>query len=97
MQKTQEKNKYIDNRLAEELDVIVLTTNAYQESGLPRGSLGVLVYSYTGRGRPLYGRFRAQSGEKREVALRLRDFRVLNENRKRDLLLLSEYNKKRVV
>ena len=97
MQKSSEKNKYRDNRLAEELDVIVLTTKQYGETGLPRGSLGVLVYSYTGRGRPLYGRFRTKDGEKKEVALHLRDFRVLNENRKRDLLLLAEYHKKRVV
>ncbi|MBQ9728131.1 MAG: hypothetical protein IJV85_00885 [Clostridia bacterium] len=86
-----EKSKYSDNRLAEELDVIVLINNSHKECGLPSGSLGALTYSYTGRGRPLYGQFTTTDGEKREERLKLHDFRVLNENNLRDLSLIARY------
>ncbi len=91
-----EKNKYIDNRLAEELDVIVLKTQAFAEQGLPRGSLGKLTYSYTGRGRPLYGSFKI-GDTAREVPLRLNDFRVLNAENKRDFLRLAEYYRRQAI
>ena len=91
-----EKNKYIDNRLAEELDLIVLKTQAYAQDGLPRGSVGALTYSYTGRGRPLYGRFEV-NGKARELPLRLNDFRVLNAENKRDFLRLAEYYRKKAI
>ena len=86
-----EKNKYLDNRLAEEFDLIVLVNNTHRDCGLPSGSLGTLTYSYTGRGRPLYGLFTDENGEKKEQSLRLRDFRVLNEKNRRDCSLIAEY------
>ncbi|MBR1975454.1 MAG: hypothetical protein IKA20_06345 [Clostridia bacterium] len=86
-----EKNKYLDNRLAEEFDLIVLVNNTHRDCGFPSGSLGTLTYSYTGRGRPLYGLFTTKNGEKKEQPLRLRDFRVLNEKNRRDCSLIAEY------
>lgn len=86
-----EKTKYFDNRLAEEFDLIVLVNNAHKSDGFPSGSLGTLTYSYTGRGRPLYGLLIDSEGERREQALRLNDFRVLNEHNKRDRSLMIEY------
>lgn len=89
-----EKNKYIDNRLAEELDLIVLTNNTHKAEGLPSGSLGALTYSYTGRGRPMYAEFLTDDGTRFELALRLHDFRVLNENSARDLTRIAEYTRR---
>ena len=86
-----EKNKYLDNRLAEEFDLIVLVNNTPRDCGFPSGSLGTLTYSYTGRGRPLYGLFTDENGEKKEQSLRLRDYRVLNEKNRRDCSLIAEY------
>lgn len=86
-----EKTKYFDNRLAEESDLIVLVNNAHKDCGFPSGSLGTLIYSYTGRGRPLYGLLFNEDGERKEQALRLNDFRVLNERNKRDCSLIAEY------
>ncbi len=90
-----EKNKYIDNRLAEEFDLIVLTNNTHKNVGLPSGSLGTLTYSYTGRGRPMYAEFINESGNRIEEALKLRDFRVLNEKNQRDLSRIVQYLSKR--
>ena len=45
-------DKYIDNKLAEEMDLIVLTTNGHLREGLPRGSVGTLIESYTGHEKP---------------------------------------------
>ena len=86
-----EKTKYSDNRLAEEFDLIVLTNNTHKDRGLPSGSLGTLTYSYTGRGRPLYAIFVSPNGQKTEEALKLSDFRVLNEYNRRDSSLICEY------
>ena len=86
-----EKNKYLDNRLAEELDLIVLVNNTHKDNGFPSGSLGTLTRSYTGRGRPLYALFPTRNGERQEQALRLCDFRVLNENNRRDCALILQY------
>lgn len=86
-----EKSKYLDNRLAEEADVIVLVNNTHKENGFPSGSLGALTYSYTGRGRPLYGLLLAPDGQRREEPLRLNDFRVLDGSKRRDRTLLTEY------
>ena len=84
------KNKYTDNRLAEELDLIILTDDCLKKQGFPRGTLGTLVYSYTGRGRPLYALF--DTGKKRlEFPLSLRDFRVLNERDDKDARIILEY------
>lgn len=86
-----EKTKFFDNRLAEEADMIVLTNNSHRDCGFPSGSLGQLTYSYTGRGRPLYGLLIDEDGKRREQALRLRDFRVLNEDNRRDRSLIAAY------
>ena len=47
-------DKYIDNKLAEEMDLIVLTTDTHEKQGLPKGSVGTLIDSYTGHDKPLY-------------------------------------------
>lgn len=86
-----QKTKYLDNRLAEETDLIVLTNNTHKEAGFPSGSVGTLTYSYTGRGRPLYGLLLGKDGIRKEQALRLNDFRVLDENKKRDFSLIAQY------
>ena len=46
-------DKYIDNKLAEEMDLIVLTTDRHRKDGLPAGSVGTLIDSYTGHEKPL--------------------------------------------
>ena len=88
------KNKYNDNKLAEELDLIVLLNDAHKQSGLPTGSLGTLTYSYTGRQNPLYAEFAFADGTKKEEPLDLSDFRVLNAKNERDLSVIIEYLKK---
>ena len=85
------KNKYTDNRLAEEFGLIVLTNDAHLSKGLPTGSLGTLTYSYTGLGRPMYGEFELADGERVEEPLKFRDFRVLDEKNERDLSLIMTY------
>lgn len=85
------KNKYNDNRLAEEFDLIILTNNAHAGRGLPQGSLGTLTYSYTGAHRPMYGQFEKAGGEKVEEALAFPDFRVLNERIDSDLTLILRH------
>jgi hypothetical protein len=85
------KNKFLDNRLAEEFDVIVLINNSHKERGFPSGSLGTLTYSYTGRGRPMYGLLLRTDGKREEEALRLRDFRVLNADNRHDSSLIAKY------
>ncbi|MBQ9714242.1 MAG: hypothetical protein IJV83_02855 [Clostridia bacterium] len=85
-----EKTKYSDNRLAEELDVIVLINNTLKPLGFPSGSLGRLTYSYTGRGRRMYALLFAKDGKRKEVPLRLRDFRVLDERNRRDCALMTQ-------
>ena len=47
-------DKYIDNKLAEEMDLIVLTNDSHVKQGLPKGSVGTLIDSYTGHDRALY-------------------------------------------
>ncbi len=85
------KNKYNDNKLAEELDTIVLVGNRHACHGLPEGTLGTLTYSYTGMNRPLYAEFAFADGTRREEALELQDFRVVNERDEKDLSLLVAY------
>lgn len=85
------KNKYNDNRLAEEFDLIVLTNDEHARRGLPKGSLGTLVYSYTGPRRPMYGQFETAGGQKLEEPLLFRDFRVLDERSENDLSLIARY------
>ncbi|MBQ8323137.1 MAG: hypothetical protein IJX91_04145 [Clostridia bacterium] len=87
------KNKFNDNRLAEEFDLIVLTDDAHADAGFPVGSLGTLTYSYTGKDRPLYAEF--TSGEAtRELAVGIDGFRVLNIKQPRDLSIVTAYLKK---
>ena len=85
--------KYTDNKLAEELDIIILQTSRYKEQGFFRGVLGTLVYSYTGKRRPMFGEF-IKDGKRKELALRLHDFRVLDPNSIKDVRLYSDYLKK---
>lgn len=85
-------DKYTDNRLAEELDLIVLTTNRHKETGFVRGAVGTLIYSYTGLRRPMYGEFK-KSGKRVELKLGLRDYRVLNPFSEKDIRLLSDHLK----
>ena len=89
-----EKTKFCDNRLAEEFDLIVLVNNAHKERGLPSGTTGRLTYSYTGRGRPVYVLFLTDDGAKREEALKLRDFRVLDAEKRKDFFLIADYFKR---
>lgn len=84
-------DKYIDNKLAEELDLIVLVKNDHAEKGLPKGSVGTLIESYTGQNNPLYGDFKLRNGKHVEEALALNDFRVLNPRSDFDVELIAEY------
>ena len=84
------KTKYNDNRLAEELDLIVLTNDRHLQSGLPKGSLGTLTYSYTGANRPLYGEFIDEKGNRFEEKLDLFDFRVLDLHARADVATLAK-------
>ena len=85
------KNKYNDNRLAEEFDLIVLTNDTHKAQGLPLGSLGTLTYSYTGTDKPLYAEFAAADGSQFERELSLQDFRVLNVQNASDLSIVTAY------
>jgi hypothetical protein len=83
-------DKYVDNKLAEELDLIVLTTNRHEEQGLPKGSVGTLIESYTCHEKPLYGLF-GKGKNSKEEALGLKDFRVLDPCSVRDAPLIATY------
>lgn len=86
------KNKYNDNKLAEEFDWIVLLNDKHRANGLSRGDLGTLTKSYTGNGKPLYAAF--GSGEYwQETAVGLDEFRVLDVRAPRDLSLITAYLK----
>ena len=89
------KNKYTDNRLAEELDLVLLTNDNFMKNGLPFGSLGTLISSYTGKNNPLYILFNTDNG-KIEQAVSLRDFRVLNEKNDLDASIIVGYLKGKV-
>lgn len=91
------KNKYNDNRLAEEFDLIVLLDDKHKLNGLSRGDLGTLTYSYTGADKPMYAEFAFADGSKREEPVFLQDFRVLNERDRHDLSLIVQYMKNRSV
>ena len=88
------RNKYNDNKLAEEFDLIVLTDDAHALNGLPKGTLGTLTYSYTGFNRPLYAEFAAADGSRFEEPLSLSDFRVLNERNALDLSIITGFLKR---
>ena len=85
------KNKYNDNKLAEEFDLIVLTGNEHEKNGLFCGDLGTLTYSYTGKNVPLYAEFAFADGTKKEEPLALHDFRVLNERNPNDASIIVQY------
>ena len=89
------KTKYNDNKLAEELDLIVLTSDSHRQNGLPKGSLGTLTYSYTGERNPLFAEFAIADGTKREEQLSLSDFRVLDEKNAEDLSVIVKYLRKK--
>ena len=84
------KNKYNDNRLAEELDLVLLTSSHFTDNGLPKGSLGTLISAYTNKYKPLYIQFDTDKG-KIEQAVNLLDFRVLNERDDYDASIIVEY------
>ena len=88
------KDKFNDNKLAEEFDLTVLTDDGHKHHGLPHGSLGTLTYSYTGKNKPLYAEFAVADGTRVEEPLSLYDFRVLNERNARDISLITEYLKR---
>ena len=88
------KDKYNDNKLAEEFDLIVLTSDRHALNGLPRGTLGTLTYSYTGFDRPLYAEFAAADGSRFEQPLALSEFRVLNERSEQDLSIITRFLKR---
>ena len=85
------KNKYNDNRLAEEFDLIVLTDDARKERGLPNYALGVLIQSYQNSSAPLYAEFAVADGTRKQERLSLSDFRVLNERNRSDLSIIIRY------
>ena len=85
------KDKYSDNKLAEELDLIVLTNDTHEKRGLKEGALGTLIRSYTRENEPLYAEFALADGTKREEPLALGEFRVLNEKNERDLSVIVKY------
>ena len=84
------KNKFTDNRLAEELDLVLLTSGDFIKNGLPKGSLGTLISSYTTKNKPLYIQFDTDLG-KIEQAVSLSDFRVLNEHDDYDASIIVDY------
>ena len=85
------KNKFNDNKLAEELDCIVLTKASHS---FPKGSLGTLISAYTRMDRPLYAQFTHPDGTSVVTPISLHDFRVLNTRNHNDLqLLLSPFNR----
>ena len=86
----QAKNKFTDNRLAEEWDLIVLTGDDYEKNGLPRGTLGTLILSYSRKDKPLYAEFQTENGRV-EQALNLCDFRVLDENNHLDAGIILKH------
>lgn len=88
------RNKYNDNKLAEEFDLIVLTGDQHALKGLPKGTLGTLTYSYTGFDRPLYAEFAAADGSRFEEPLALSEFRVLNERSDYDLSIITRFLKR---
>lgn len=85
------KNKYNDNRLAEEFDLIILTAKNHVHHGLQMGQIGTLTYSYEGKNKPLYAEFACADGTKQEEPLGLNDFRVLNERDPLDLSVIVQY------
>ena len=89
------KTKYDDNRLAEEFDLIVLTDDSHREQGLPCDMLGTLIRAYVGKETPLYAEFAMCDGTKKEEALSLNDFRVLNERNDKDLSIIIQYLQQR--
>lgn len=90
------RNKYNDNKLAEEFDLIVLTDDTLAKDGLPKGSLGTLTYAYTGLNRPLYGEFALADGSRREEPLSLYGFRVLNLHSERDFPIVNDFLRKKL-
>lgn len=88
----QTKNKYTDNKLAEEFDLIVLLNDKHRSAGITRGALGTLTRSYTGGSQPLYAAFETDE-QMQEMAVGLDEFRVLDVKTPRDLSLITAYLK----
>ncbi len=90
------KNKFNDNRLAEEFDLIVLIKNSHRAVGFPAGAIGTLTYAYTGQNNFLYALFE-NARQKKELAVKLNEFRVLNIKNERDLSIVTTHLKNRRV
>ena len=84
------KNKFNDNRLAEEFDLIVLLNDKHEANGLEKGALGTLLTSYLGKYKPLFAQFKTGGGCLEEP-LSLDDFRVLNEKNDEDLSIIIRH------
>ncbi len=87
------RDKYTDNKLAEEFDFIVLLNDAHRFHGVEKGALGTLISAYTNKERPLYAAFEI-GGKTQEEPLRLDEFRVLNLKRPDDLSIVTAYLKR---
>ena len=87
------RDKYTDNKLAEEFDFIILLNDAHRFRGVEKGALGTLICSYTNEERPLYATFE-RDGKTQEEPLRLDEFRVLNLQRPDDLHIVTAYLKR---
>lgn len=87
-------DKYIDNKLAEEMDLIVLTTDTHEKQGLPKGSVGTLIDSYTGHDKPLYGDFRKGKKAPRNGARTAR-FPRSRPDSPRDIGIIASYLRSR--
>lgn len=84
------KDKFTDTKLAEELDLILLTTDRFTHLGLKKNTVGTLVKAYQGDAGPLIAQFYLDT-RILEQALSLKDFRVLNERDKEDIAILVKY------
>ena len=87
------RDKYTDNKLAEEFDLIVLLNDDHQSNGLEKGALGTLISAYSQSNRLLYATF--DRGNRRvEEPVGLHEFRVLNIKRPDDLNIVTAYLKR---
>ena len=87
------RDKYTDNKLAEEFDLIVLLNDNHKPNGLEKGALGTLISAYSQNNRPLYATF--ENGNCTiEEPVALNEFRVLNIHRQDDLGIVTAYLKR---
>ena len=87
------RDKYTDNKLAEEFDLIILLNDNHKSSGLEKGTLGTLISAYSQSNRPLYAAFE-RDNRTVEEPVGLHEFRVLNVKHQDDLGLVTAYLKR---